>query len=101
MKIWLLNLLTCPHCVTEDALTVISEETLIDEVIEGTLSCPICNQEYLISNGIPRFVDPEENYAENFGYQWNQFRITQIDRIGVHSLSRSRLLNDTRWSIDV
>jgi 2-polyprenyl-3-methyl-5-hydroxy-6-metoxy-1,4-benzoquinol methylase len=100
MKIWLLKLLICPQCVTEESLTVISEEKLGDEVIEGTLSCPICNREYLIVNGIPRFVHPEENYAENFGYQWHQFRATQIDRISVHSLSRSRLLNDTRWSIE-
>jgi 2-polyprenyl-3-methyl-5-hydroxy-6-metoxy-1,4-benzoquinol methylase len=100
MKLWLLDLLICPHCDTDDPLTVFSEESLGDNVIEGTLSCPRCNRKYLIINGIPRFVEPEENYAENFGYQWHQFRITQIDRINAHNLSRSRLLNDTRWSID-
>ncbi len=62
------------------------------------MSCPSCNRKYQISNAIPRFVETDENYAENFGDQWQEFRTTQIDRLGGHNLSGSRLLKDTRWS---
>lgn len=100
MKKWVLELLICPHCAGLDALEISGEETPTGEVVEGALSCPACARVYPIINGIPRFVEPDENYAENFGYQWHQFRATQIDRISVHNLSGSRLLNDSRWSPD-
>ena len=70
---------------------------LKEDVIEGKLSCPSCAKEYQITNGIPRFVTAEENYAENFGYQWQQFSAIQIDRLSGYGLSNFRLLNDTRW----
>lgn len=98
MKSWLLELLTCPQCAIEVELEIFPEKTQMEDVTEGRLSCPECNNDYLIANGIPRFVSLEENYAENFGYQWNKFRATQIDRVSSHNLSSSRLLNDTKWS---
>tara|TARA_X000001036_G_scaffold356774_1_gene338886 strand:- start:129 stop:1130 length:1002 start_codon:yes stop_codon:yes gene_type:complete len=98
MNPWLLELLTCPRCDIEDDLVVYPKKTLMEDVLEGWLSCPRCNNNYLIANGIPRFVNLEENYAENFGHQWNKFRLTQIDRLNSHNISSSRLLNDTKWS---
>jgi uncharacterized protein YbaR (Trm112 family) len=71
MRKWLLDLLVCPNCATDDALEMVSGEASEDEINEGILSCPACDREYSIGNGIPRFVDPDENYAENFGYQWH------------------------------
>ena len=100
MKKWLLNLLTCPYCDTEDGLKLIPEDPSTDEISNGVLQCQKCDKNYLINEGIPRFVNPEEDYAKNFGAQWNQFRVTQIDRISEHNLSRSRLLNDTKWPVD-
>ena len=32
-----------------------------------------------IINGVPRFVEVH-NYTDNFGFQWNKFQKTQIDR---------------------
>ncbi|MBN8543065.1 MAG: methyltransferase domain-containing protein [Alphaproteobacteria bacterium] len=45
---------------------------------------------YPIKNGIPRFVDAE-NYADDFGWQWNKFRQTQLDSYTGLSISRDRL----------
>ncbi len=98
MKNWVSELLSCPHCPNDVSLDLSSRQTEGDEIIEGSLSCPSCKQSYPITNGIPRFVETKENYAENFGYQWHKFRATQIDRFGEHNLSGSRLLNDTRWA---
>ena len=69
MKSWVLDLLTCPHCAAARALEVFSSKTSGDKFIEGSLSCQSCAREYPIFNGIPRFVEPDENYSENFGYQ--------------------------------
>lgn len=46
---------------------------------------------------VPRFV-AAENYAANFGLQWNAFRSTQLDsRTGLR-LSGDRFWNNTRWN---
>src|SRR5882762_535796 len=48
-------------------------------------------------NGAYRFVKGT-NYAENFGFQWNKFEKTQIDRFQQNSLqSRERLFAVTGW----
>ena len=64
MKSWRLDLLTCPQCAIEVELEIFPEKTQMEDVTEGRLSCPECNNDYLIANGIPRFVSLEENYAE-------------------------------------
>jgi len=97
MKLWVLELLVCPRCAGEVALRLDGEKSSGDDVIEGRLSCPSCGCAYPITNGIPRFVGADENYAENFGYQWQLFSAAQIDRLGGHGLSGARLLNDTKW----
>jgi SAM-dependent methyltransferase len=43
-----------------------------------------------IVDRIPRFV-VSENYAKNFGLQWNQFAKTQLDSYTGHPLSEQRL----------
>lgn len=49
-----------------------------------------------IENGIPRFV-PKQNYASNFGLQWNTFRSTQLDSRNGLWLSFRRFWSSTRW----
>lgn len=49
-----------------------------------------------IVNGVPRFV-PENNYADNFGLQWNTFRSTQLDSVNGLRLSFNRFWAATRW----
>ena len=41
--------------------------------------------------------DKETNYTDNFGYQWNKYRKTQIDDSELHS-SKTRFFNETGFS---
>ena len=53
-----------------------------------------------IVRGIPRFC-PEDNYARNFGLQWNKFARTQIDEaVGEAGPSERRLLAETAWNAE-
>jgi len=50
-----------------------------------------------IVNGVPRIADLE-NYTKNFGFQWNKFNRTQLDRESDGlDLSRRRFFAETRW----
>lgn len=50
-----------------------------------------------VINGVPRFV-PEHNYTDNFGFQWNKFQKTQIDRETKNaSFSKERFFTATNW----
>jgi 2-polyprenyl-3-methyl-5-hydroxy-6-metoxy-1,4-benzoquinol methylase len=51
---------------------------------------------YEVRNNIPRFV-PASNYADNFGMQWNKFRLTQLDSHSGHPISAHRFWNATGW----
>ena len=53
-----------------------------------------------VSGGIPRFVVPDDDYCENFGFQWQEWRTLQIDRLSGHHLSEERFFRDSRWSAD-
>ena len=51
-----------------------------------------------VINAIPRFFITENNYTENFGFQWNKFQKTQIDKeIKNFSLSKERFFVATNW----
>ena len=50
-----------------------------------------------VVNGVVRFVK-DRNYAESFGFQWNKFQKTQIDRHNHNlQLSRDRFFAETNW----
>ena len=51
---------------------------------------------YEVVNGVARFVQPD-NYASNFGYQWNKFRTTQLDSNSNLTISGDRFWQSTRW----
>ena len=51
-----------------------------------------------IVGGIPRICDAD-NYAQNFGLQWNTFDCTQLDRRGF-DVSADRFFRETGWSPD-
>jgi SAM-dependent methyltransferase len=50
-----------------------------------------------VKNGVLRIVE-EKNYTESFGFQWNKFQKTQIDR-ETHNLqfSKERFFAETGW----
>lgn len=47
-------------------------------------------------NGAYRFVE-DDNYTENFGYQWNKFAQTQVDKSTNIQLSQKRFFAQTGW----
>ncbi len=53
-----------------------------------------------VINGIPRFVE-EDNYADSFGFQWNLFDETQIDRNSKTTISADRFYKNTTWTNEV
>jgi SAM-dependent methyltransferase len=91
----LLPLLCCPSCT--GALSLSKSVTQGDDVASGELTCGRCVQSWPILSGVPRFVG-SDNYASNFGLQWNHFRQTQLDSWSGQSISRDRLLRQTGWS---
>jgi len=52
---------------------------------------------YPIERFVPRFV-PADNYAANFGFQWNRFRRTQLDSFSGATISRDRFVRETGWT---
>lgn len=51
-----MEILACPVCKGELALTVQKEE---GEILEGTLRCAHCNHTYEIHDGIPNLLPPD------------------------------------------
>lgn len=77
MKETLLNYLQCPSCGARINLSTTKLEG--HEIIEGELSCSLCNSSWRVSRGIPRFARLEElesdkqATASGFGWQWQHF----------------------------
>jgi SAM-dependent methyltransferase len=63
----ILALLRCPVCRASLANA------------EGGLRCTACGRNFPEVRGVLRFVE-ESNYADSFGYQWQRFQKTQLDR---------------------
>ena len=95
MKQKLLDMLACIKCGGRLSSTDFDGGELID----GELACNGCGAKYPVTNGIPRFVEPD-NYASSFGYQWNLFRKEQIDSFNGTTLSADRFWTETGWSRD-
>lgn len=94
MKASLVELLACPECLGMLVLSITSEER--GEIESGALACERCSQAYPIIRSVPRFV-AAENYAGNFGFQWNRFRQTQLDSRSGVPVSHDRFFLSTGW----
>ncbi len=94
MQRWLLDLLVCPECRDARGLTLAGTGEAAVE--DGELGCPGCGAAYPIRNGIPRFVPQQDDYAGNFGFQWNRWKTLQVDRLAGHRLSQTRFFADSR-----
>src|SRR5437762_8433499 len=94
MKRDLLEILCCPECRGD--LRLVGAEEASGEIESGELQCTACRRIYPIIRSIARFV-PAENYADNFGFQWNRFRKTQLDSHTGLPISRDRLFFSTEW----
>jgi len=67
------------------------------EIIRGRL-VPRDDRENIIdiAGAIPRFVRAD-NYADNFGLQWNKFKSTQLDSVTGLRLTANRFWANTKW----
>lgn len=54
------------------------------------LVCPNSHR-YPVRQGIPRLIASESNFADAFGEQWHEYRLTQLDSYTKTSISRDRL----------
>jgi SAM-dependent methyltransferase len=100
VKSSLIAWLRCPRCNDDSQkgeLSLVDAVQKHDEIESGALICNACEARHPIVAGIPRFVSLD-NYAENFGFQWNRFRTTQLDSHSGQSISRDRFLKSTGWS---
>jgi SAM-dependent methyltransferase len=97
MKPSLVSALRCAECGGE--LWLRDPAMAEEEIITGRLDCAGCPAHYPIVGGIPRFV-PHDNYAASFGFQWNRFRLTQLDSHTGKSVSRERFFKETGWGPD-
>jgi SAM-dependent methyltransferase len=66
--------------------------------LEGDSLIDVEGNSFPIIHGVPRIAELD-NYAGNFGVQWNKFSKTQLDREddGL-DLSRSRFFAETHWN---
>ena len=71
-----LSILRCPECKGELAFAPPHRSAELTAGPE-TLLCPN-GHSHPIAGSIPRFV-PDEQYAGNFGFEWNLFNKTQLD----------------------
>src|SRR5580658_3229798 len=90
----ILEILRCPECAGQLALEV--ARSVGERVESGSLLCA-GGHRFPIRNFIPRFVG-ESNYADNFGFQWNHFRRTQLDSYTGLPISAERFWKATGWT---
>ncbi len=91
----LLEVLACPEC--HGPLKLQQEGAPTTSIEDGSLTCASCTERYLIRDGIPRFSPAEWDDVQNFGWQWERFRHTQIDRFNKTHESEKRFRAETGW----
>ena len=92
-----LKYLRCPKSGAE--LILVDAEMENDRVKKGQLVTKD-GYTYPIIKFIPRFVS-DDNYAENFGFEWQVHARTQYDAEASHKLSEDRVFSVTRWDRDL
>mgnify|MGYP001340016647 CR=1 FL=1 len=95
MKEELIEILRCPK--TNQKLELGESQSSEGEIKSGILQTLDGKNSYPIVDSIPRFVD-KSNYADNFGKQWNKFRLTQLDSYSKTSISADRFWKATGLS---
>jgi ubiquinone/menaquinone biosynthesis C-methylase UbiE/uncharacterized protein YbaR (Trm112 family) len=99
MRIEHLSLLSCPKCHGALECAHVAMGTG-ERVLDGSLRCVQCRQEYPVAAGVPRFV-PRENYASGFGLEWTKHARTQYDSTSGIRVSEQRFFEQTRWPRDL
>lgn len=81
---------------TGSPLELVNPKIVGGHVESGVLAAKSNGSEYPIDAFIPRFVPPD-NYAQNFGLQWQIHRNTQLDSYTGTTYSRDRIFATTNW----
>jgi len=81
-----LKYLRCPQCKHELVLVSKAGKVYpIEEVYDGLLSCSACKRIFPITNGIPRFVEKQNDLVEqtrsSFGKKWNKVSNYGFDKV--------------------
>jgi SAM-dependent methyltransferase len=97
MRTTLIDLLACPACQKEAPLALHAPREEANDMIAGELRCAACGASFPIRDGIPRFVQEDDNYCQNFGFQWQRWKSLQIDRLGNHTISEDRFFANSPW----
>ena len=90
-----INSFLCPKCKSD--LKALFNNNINENF---KIICNQCSTKFNIKDNIPRFVN-EENYADNFGYQWNLYNQTQLDSKSNLNLSSNRFFYVTKWEKDL
>ncbi len=90
----LVEILACPSC--RESLGLHVGQEVDGEVESGTLDCARCAAQYPIVGFVPRFV-AADNYSSSFGFQWNQFRRTQLDSSTGQPITSRRFFEQSGW----
>jgi len=94
-----LKFLRCPKCKGEFKLV---EAKITERRVEsGKLNCHICIKDYPIVRFIPRLVNSMDNYADDFGFQWNLHFRTQYDSYSGLNISEDRFFRESGWGRDL
>lgn len=94
MRLEHLKYLRCPK--TGAALSLVEEVMENERVKEGRLVTAM-GESYDIIKFVPRFVEAD-NYAENFGFEWQLHNRTQFDADAGHKMSEDRVFGVSRWN---
>lgn len=94
-----LKYLLCSRCRGE--LKAVDSVIDSDRISSGRLVCSSCRNSFPIINFIPRILPIGENYADNFGYQWNKHWRTQYDSYSGSPISERRYFDETAWGKDL
>jgi len=90
----LVEILRCPHCGGRVGLL---GEFNDDVITTAEMQCKSCQLKIPVVDAVPRAVS-SDNYANNFGLQWNRFRQTQLDSYSGLPISGERFFRSTGWS---
>ncbi len=93
MKSEHLELLACPACGARFRY----DPSGPSDQGSGRLECMSGRHGYAVTNGIPRFVSPD-NYAGSFGFQWRAFSRIQLDSRNATGFSEERFRAITGWT---
>ena len=97
MRIEHLKYLRCPKSGAE--LTLMDAVQENGRVREGRLVAA-SGESYPIVKFVPRFVEAD-NYAANFGFEWQVHARTQFDADAKHKMSEERVFGVTGWPRDL